>query len=186
MKIEKKVAQALKLRDTVKQWFVSSTSASEMGRKIKDKAVTGVFISILTEDTKAGLSWRELADEALGARWDNAIAPKSSLPESLRPETKEKNPSADSVQSLMTDMLKIQPGGSDGIRFVDVHDKASVCGKYRPDIVGVVRGILIPSATGLILDLKKQEAGTFFSHENIFQVRSMLVLSLSGMNRFST
>lgn len=178
MKIDKKVVQALKLRDTAKQLFVSSMSASEMGRKIKEKAVTGVFVSILTEDTKAGLSWRELADEALGARWDNAIAPESLLPESLRPETKEKNLSADSVQGLMSDMLKIQPDRSDGIRFVDVHDKASVCGNYRPDIVGVVRGILIPSATGLILDLKKQEAGTYFSHENIFQVSSRLMLSL--------
>ena len=73
-------------------------------------------------------------------------------------------------------MLSLQPGDpSDRDRLVywDVHDKLSVCGAYKPDIIGTW-GAMLATATGVIVDIKNQ-LSDYLSNENIHQVRKCVV-----------
>lgn len=128
---------------------------------------------VLSEDDKhEGLAWRQRAAELLGQLWDGARGPDSKLQESVRGAPG----SYKSTQGLLSAMLLLQPGDpSDHDRLVywDVHDKLSVCGAYKPDIVGAW-GAVLATATGVIVDIKNQ-LSEYLSNENIYQVRECVV-----------
>ena len=68
-------------------------------------------------------------------------------------------------------MLLLQPGdASDRNRLIfwDVHNKLSVCGAYKPDIVGAW-GAMMATTTGVVFDIKNQ-LSEYLSNENIHQV----------------
>jgi hypothetical protein len=69
-------------------------------------------------------------------------------------------------------MLKHQDRDQSSLILEDVHSALSVCGNFKPDIICVVKSTKIPSATGFILDLKKQikDGSDYMQHENIHQV----------------
>ena len=86
----------------------------------------------------------------LSQRWKAAIHKQSSLPEASVDES-------ESTQTLLTEMLVHQERDQSSLILEDVHSSPSVCGNFKPDIIGVVKSTKIPSATGFILNLKKQK-----------------------------
>jgi len=150
---------------------VSSKSASQMGQSIRSTA--RAFLMVLSEEDKQeGLAWRHRAPALLGQSWDRALEPDSKLPECVRGAPG----SSESTQGLLSAMLSLQPGDpSDRDRLVywDVHDKLSVCGAYKPDIIGAW-GAMLATATGVIVDIKNQFS-EYLSNKNIHQVRKCVV-----------
>jgi hypothetical protein len=147
-------------------YAVSSKSASQIGQSIRSSA--RAFNMVLSEDDRQeGLAWRQRAPRSLAAAWDKALQPSSRLLESVRGDLQ----SFQSTQGLMTAMLTLQPGDPSNhnrLYYLDVHDKLSVCGAHRPDLVGVW-GALLATSTGAIVDIKSQQV-EYLSNENIHQV----------------
>lgn len=141
-------------------YAVSSKSASQIGQSIRSSA--RAFNMVLSEDDRQeGLAWRQRAPRSLAAAWDKALL------ESVRGDPQ----SFQSTQGLMTAMLTLQPGDPSNhnrLYYLDVHDKLSVCGAHRPDLVGIW-GALLATSTGVIVDIKSQQV-EYLSNENIHQV----------------
>jgi hypothetical protein len=143
---------------------VSSRSASQIGQEIKSSARM-IEILVSVSDEALAEDWKQKAG-AHGIQWQAATQPDSSLPESA-------TANGLSIQGLMTSMLKYQSDDDTSTLVLeDVHSKLSVCGSLKPDIIGVVKGLQIPSATGFILDLKTQKED-YLSNENIYQARAL-------------
>lgn len=142
---------------------VSSSSANEIGKNIKREAKLLKF-DVGDQDIQAATKWLSDAGKKLKQRWTAAIKSQSSLPEA--------SVDSESIQTLLTEMLMHQERDQSSLILEDVHSAPSVCGKFKPDIIGVVKSTKIPSATGFILDLKKQkkDGSDYMQHENIHQV----------------
>lgn len=142
--------------------LISSSSASEIGGGIRTSAtMMDAMISVTAADKAEAKAWKDRAGEPLGSQWEAATQAESSLPES-------------DVQGLMSSLLRYQNNDSTLV-LVDVHSTHSVCGLFKPDIIGVVKELQIPNTTGLILDLKKQ-SGEYFTNKNIHQARIFVIL----------
>ena len=146
--------------------IVSSKSASQIGQYICSTA-RALNMAVSEEDRQEGLAWRRRAPALLAEAWGNALQPASQLSERV-----EGYPgSLESTQGLLTAMLPLQPGDpsdKDRLYYLDVHDKLSVCGTYRPDLVGVW-GAMLATSTGVMVDVKNQQ-DEYLTNENIHQV----------------
>lgn len=159
--LEQKVAGlSMKVKNTTQ---VSSSSANEIGKNIKSKAKLLEF-DVGNQDIQAAKKWMKRAGTNLSQRWKAAIHGQSSLPEA--------SVDSESTQTLLTEMLAHQERDQSSLILEDVHSAPSVCGNFKPDIIGVVKSTKIPSSTGFILDLKKQikDGSDYMQHENIHQV----------------
>lgn len=156
-----RLSMQVKVKNTTQ---VSSSSANEIGKKIKSEAKLLKF-DVGNEDIQAAENWMSRAGTDLSQRWIAAIHKQSSLPEASVDES-------ESTQTLLTEMLVHQERDQSSLILEDVHSSPSVCGNFKPDIIGVVKSTKIPSATGFILDLKKQKknGSDYMQHENIHQV----------------
>ena len=146
--------------------ITSSKSASLIGQSIRSSA-RAFSMAVVEEDRQAGLAWRQRMPAMLGRAWDEALKPSSLLPECVKGSPR----SLKSTQGLLTAMLSLQPGDpsdKDRLCYLDVHDKLSVCGVHRPDLVGVW-GAMLATSTGVMVDVKDQQ-GEHLTNENIHQV----------------
>ena len=155
-----RLSMQVKVKNTTQ---VSSSSANEIGKKIKIEAKLLKF-DVGNEDIQAAKNWMRRAGTNLSQRWTAAIHGQSSLPEA--------SVDSESTQTLLTEMLVHQERDQSSLILEDVHSAPSVCGNFKPDIIGMVKSTKIPSATGFILDLKKQmkDGSNYMQHENIHQV----------------
>ena len=146
--------------------YVSPKSASQIGQSIRTSARAFNMV-VSQEDKQEGEAWRQRASTLLVEAWDGARQPGSKLPEIVKGTPR----SFESTQGILTAMLSLQPGDPSDLNrlyYIDVHDKLSVCGVHKPDLLGVW-GAMLATATGLIVDVKTQR-GEYLTNENIHQV----------------
>lgn len=156
-------------------YVVSSKSASQIGQSIRSSA-RALIMDVSEKDRQEGLAWRKRAPELLAEAWDEALQFASQLPECVKGDPR----SFKSTQGLLTAMLSLQPGDPYDLNrmyYLDGHDKLSVCGMYRPDLVGVW-GAVLATSTGVMVDVKNQR-GDYLTNENIHQVKRFVACACS-------
>ena len=137
----------------------SATSASTLGHDILDRAVREQLVTVTSRAVDDAQAWLYRAGPA-GIRFSAASQPESQL--------LEQGPSGtEDVQGIFSDMLATQPSSQQQgpaaaslLHLRDVHSVRSVCGNFKPDILGSFGSDPLASNTGLLLDLKRQPSSS--------------------------
>lgn len=142
---------------------VTGISESSAGRLIRDMSKRCNLVHETAASNTLAESWVKAAANG-GTDWDAAAAFDSDLSEST----------TDGTQGIFSKMIAYFPDDSSTtFRLHDVHSTPSVCGPdFKPDIIASSGPHLLPTNTGLILELKtqKQSGGHYASSANIHQV----------------
>lgn len=138
--------------------IITGESDTALGLQILAKAEVKRLVDVKKGARRAATAWLKRAGE-VGEKWTAATDPKSSLAEC----------GPGGTQELFTQLLASQDLRP-AMRFFDVHMRASVCGRYwQPDIICAVTQV--PSATGLVLDIKRQKGVAYDAPAHIHKVR---------------
>lgn len=155
------------------QALVTGESDSVAGQRILDTAVKRSLVSVSSGSRALAETWMA-ANKSVGKAWKDASQASSSLSES----------GEEGIQEIVTNLLevKIKNDAFDkaSIRLHDVHLSPSVCGPcWRPDIVGAA-GTVLPSSTGVIIELKGQK-DNYAAPANIQQIANYGVALLNQL-----
>lgn len=138
----------------------SAASASTLGHTLLQSATREEMLCNTPAAVTEAMHWLTRAGES-GKKLEAASQPESRLLE-------KKLGDDDDVQKIFSAMLSTQP--SVQLRVHDVHNKSSVCGGWKPDVVVSVGRDPLPSSTVLVLDLKRQD-GAYNCATHMHQVR---------------
>lgn len=139
------------------------SSASVLGQEMIEKAIKRDPVTISDADREEAGRWLARAkskDARLYQAWVAATSHDSKLPE------------AGGTQDVLSRMLPFQPaaaGTQRPLQLYDTHDRASVCGDLRPDMVCSTASAMVPSCAAAVLELKGQTQ-PFNSPANFHQV----------------